>query len=515
MSISKNIFGGVIWSLICNITNAAYGFFSVPILLNYFGKEKYGLIGIAISVNIYLRILDMGFSSGNVKFFSSYLAKNDSSELRKLFQSSLLFYLVVAFINASILLGVCFFSQNLFQLDQVSDLIFKKLLLILIFTSFPIWAGNVMEQLLRSSELIAWQQRILLITKVAQLIVLFLTIFFKLDILGFFVLNTLCSLINIPFYIVRINKLSLGISFVPKYYKKTMAEVLPYCLSIFSFGIFQFSANYLRPVFLGIKLGLASVSDFRVIEGIANLILLLGSSFVGVILPHATKVIKLGDKENEMKIAMDGTRYISIFLSLVIFGFILSSKEMLILYVGEKNLYLVFWLNLWVVSLLGLHNSALSSIVLVSNSLRTIVYMSAFSTFFSLTLAWFLMNMFGMGGVIISYTIYVVFQMGFYYVYYYPTKLGYNSRAIFIHSFFVPVISIGIVSIFVYYLFNLFVFSKLYYGILCKELLFGFIAVSISYVFLLKPFERQYIIDYLSKFQKRWKMLWVRPLPKE
>ncbi len=503
MSNIKNIFSGVAWSLICNVTNAAYGFFSVPLLLTYFGKEKYGLIGIAISVNIYLKILDMGFSSGNVKFFSSYLVKNDYDGLRKLFQSSLLFYLVIAFVNALVLVSLSLFSSQIFHLSATDDEIFKQLIYILIITSFPVWGGNVMEQLLRSNDLVGWQQRILLLTKVAQLVVLFLTIYLKLNIISFFALNTLCSVINIPFYASRINKLNLGISFLPKYYKQAMAEVLPYCLSIFSFGIFQFSANYLRPVFLGMKLGLTSVSDYRVVEGIANLILILGSSFVGVILPHATKVRELGDKESEMKIAMDGTRYITIFLGLIVFGFTLSSKELIILYVGEKNAYLVPWLNLWVFSLLGLHNSALSSLVLVSNSLRTIIYMSAFSTIFSLTLAWFLMDSFGMGGVIISYTCYVVFQVAYYYIYYYPTKLKYNSFKIFTESFLFPIAVIGFIGIAVKWIFSMQVISNIWVLIIVKESVFALIALVVLYQFLFTKSDKEYIIAFVSKFLKK------------
>lgn len=505
MSSLKNIFGGVAWSLIFNVTNAVYGFFSVPLLLNYFGKEQYGLIGIALSVNLYLRILDMGFSSGNVKFFSSYLAKNDYEGLNKLFQSSLLFYLVIAAINALVLLVLGIYPEYIFHFSANDTVVFRELMYILIITSFPVWGGNVMEQLLRSNDLVAWQQRILLLTKVAQLLVLFATIYLQMSLVSFFLFNTLCSVINIPFYVGRIKKLQIGISFIPQYHKKAMAEVLPYCLSVFSFGIFQFSANYLRPVFLGIKLGVTSVSDFRVIEGIANMVLILGSSFVGVILPHAAKVRETGDKVKEMQIALDGTRYISIFLGLIIFGFTLSSKELLILYVGEKNAYLVPWLNLWIFSLLGLHNSALSSLVLVSNSLRPIVYISAFSTFFSLTLAWFFMDIFGMGGVIIAYTCYVISQLSYYYFYYYPKKLHYNSWTIFKGSFLLPTLVIGTVGIVIKWLFSLLDITNKFALICLKEVVFGAVALVLSYFLLLRVAERAYIQEYLEKLMLKVK----------
>ncbi|MBB6002415.1 lipopolysaccharide biosynthesis protein [Arcicella rosea] len=503
----KNIFGGVAWSIISNVIGAGYSFLSVPLLLTYFGKEQYGLIGIALSVNVYLRILDMGFSSGNVKFFSTYLVKNDLDGLNKLFQSSLLFYISIALINALILFGLSFYCQEIFHLTIEENQVFKKLLYILIITSFPVWGSNVMEQLLRAKELVAWQQRVLLLSKIGQIASMLLTIFLKLSVVSFFAINTCSFLIVIPFYIARIKNMSLGLSFMPMYHKKAMAEVLPYCLSVFSFGLFQFSANYLRPVLLGMKLGLSVVTDFRLIEGIANLILILGSSFLGVILPHATKAKALGDKEAEMQIASNGTKYISIFLAFLIFSFVLSSKEIIIMYVGAENSYLSYWFNIWAISLLGLHSSALSSIVLSGNVLRPIVYMSAFSTIFSLTAAWFLMNYFGMGGVIISYSLYVILQMGYYYIYYYPTKLGYNSNKIFIHSFFVPVVSIGCICLAIYNLSAFIVFSKLYYAVLYKELLFVCLAIPVAYSFFFDRSEKIYIADKVKKITKKIKTI--------
>ena len=58
-----------------NVLSAVYGFISVPILLDYFGKGEYGLIGLATSVNLYVQLMDLGMSSTNVRFFSVALAK--------------------------------------------------------------------------------------------------------------------------------------------------------------------------------------------------------------------------------------------------------------------------------------------------------------------------------------------------------------------------------------------------------------------------------------------------------
>jgi len=71
MGSTAKIVSGVAWTTIVNIINGVYGFISVPILIAYFGKSDYGLIGLAMSVNLYLRLIDLGFSSTNVRFFQT------------------------------------------------------------------------------------------------------------------------------------------------------------------------------------------------------------------------------------------------------------------------------------------------------------------------------------------------------------------------------------------------------------------------------------------------------------
>ena len=87
MGSGKKVVSGVIWTMAVNVVNAVYGFISVPILIDYFGKAEYGLIGLAMSINVYLRLLDMGFNSTNVRFFSAWLAEKKYEKVHKAFQN--------------------------------------------------------------------------------------------------------------------------------------------------------------------------------------------------------------------------------------------------------------------------------------------------------------------------------------------------------------------------------------------------------------------------------------------
>ncbi|MDN3583737.1 lipopolysaccharide biosynthesis protein [Mucilaginibacter flavus] len=503
MSSSKKIFSGIVWSSLGNIISALYGFFSVPILLFHFGKQQYGLIGLALSVNVYLKLMDMGFSSGNVKFFSQFLVKNDFVKLNKLFQSSLVFYGVVGIINGIILAIISYFAKSIFSLSDADANILQHMFYVLIISAFFGWISSLLDQFLRANEIIGWEQRLMIFSRLLQVLILFLTIKYNFNVKLFFMLTTFSSLIIIPFSVLKINSLGYKISYLPRYYNDVFKQILPYCLSIFSFGIFQFSAVYLRPIILSLRAGVAFVADYRILEGFASVILLLGSSFTAVILPSASKAKALGDTDKINKIAYDGTKYITIFLSFFVFGFILISSDLLTLYVGKGYSYLLIWLVIWILTLLAAHTSALSSLVLSEAKLRPIVIMSAFSSILSLGIAWFLTPIYKVGGVVFGYLFYNIFQMLFYYTYYYSKVMKLNSSRIFLKSFLFPSSFIAAVTVLLFYTLPMLNHvSKAYLRIGISCLVYGVVLIPSVIFLLLNKNDRDFVIGVL-KFKKR------------
>ena len=92
MSTINKIADGVIWTIASKFLSAAYAFVAVPILIGLYGKADYGLIGLALSINVYMTLLDLGFSNTNLRYFSNFLAKNDIENVRRLFGTSICFY---------------------------------------------------------------------------------------------------------------------------------------------------------------------------------------------------------------------------------------------------------------------------------------------------------------------------------------------------------------------------------------------------------------------------------------
>lgn len=497
MGSSQKIAKGVFWTTLVNLVNGLYGFISVPILLAYFGKSDYGLIGLAMSVNVYLRLMDMGLNSTNVRFFSNWIAKKEYEQVNKLFQTSLTFYGTIGLLNALILVVVSCFSQQIFHLSTEQDIIVKHLFYILAISAFISWFTSCFDQLIRANENVDWTQKITLLPKIVQMIILALTVLLHFSIELYYALTAFSMFLVIPFCVHKIRQICPYVSFHLGFDKPILKEILPYCLNIFSFGIFQFSMNHLRPVFLGMQGTIESVADYRVLNGIISIVLMLGGAFMGVFLPSSAKAVAKGDKVAQDKVAYNGTKYISIALCFCCFGVISVSPELITLYVGEEYLYLTGWLIVWLLTTLAAHNQAISSLIMAGADIRAITRNTIVSSIVGLLVCWFTIPYWQIGGTVIAYGVYVLMQLLFYYFYYWPRVMKINSWRVFTESF-MPYVLVGSVIALVCYHINLKMATIT--AFLVKGIMFALIYI-LSVIIFLKQEDKQFFLNILHKRQ--------------
>lgn len=443
MGSSKKIFSGVAWSVITNIVNALYGFLLIPILINYFGKAEYGLIGLAQSVNAYMRLMDLGLTSTNVRFFSNWLAGGDEEKVRKLFSSCTSFYGIVGLINAVFLLVVYFFSGSIFNVSPEQDVILKNLLLILAVAAIVNWVTSCYNQIIQATENVAWVQKRLLITKLLMVLAIIVTVIFKLNVTVYVALTVLCNWMVLPWVVKKIRILTPFISFKPKFDRTVFKEILPYTLNIFSYTIFSFSYNQLQPVFLGIQGTVESVADYKIVMGIIGLVHSVSSIFMNTLLPSSSKVIATNDKDAYYRIAYQGTKYIMLFLGFCVFGVMTIGKDLLILYMGEDYAVLTPWLYILLFMLLTGHIMGISSLILGGSDIRPLSRMTAISSTLALAAAWFTIPILGLGGCVVAVIVYNLGNQTFYYFYYWPRIMKIDSWII-MKTIVLPVTSFGL-----------------------------------------------------------------------
>ncbi len=444
MNSIQKIAKGVGWSTVALFSQAVYGFISVPLLLHYFGNQQYGIIGLANSINFYMQIMDLGLNSTNVRFFSAWLAEDKYDKTKRLFQTNVALYSVIALINVAVVLIIACFSGSIFNLDGAEDQTLKTLLTIVAFSGVVNWLCSCMDQLIAGTENVAWLKKRALLTKSIQFCILFSTIYFHLSISLFFLLTSFVLIFAIPLSIWKIRKVAPYASFVPRIDRPILKEILPYFISIFSYSIFQFSFENLRVVMLGMQGTLESITDYRIMNGMVSVVLTFGGIFLGVLLPTTSRIVAKENQNAIEKVIYAGSKYISIILCFCSFGMMGIGKEMITLYVGESYVHLLPWFCLWLFCVLNMHTSVITSIILAGTKIQGIAGCIIFCSCVGLVLTWFLIPSFGVGGTVLALCVYVVCELLFYYVWYWPRKLNVRSGYIFFRLF-LPYVLIGAV----------------------------------------------------------------------
>lgn len=431
MEKGKIVFNGVLWTVILNVVNVLYGIVSVPFLISYFGKEEYGLIGLALSVNVYTQLLDMGMTNSNVKFFAEYIAAKDKQKTRRLFSLTQAFYLSIGILNSSILFILAFTCQHIFNVTEEQTLILRNLLLILALNSTFSWISVCYDQFIRANDLIDWIKKRTALLKILQFVLLFATIVFKFPIEIYFCGYIFMATVILPLSIRKAKRIAPYLNFRFRFDIQLLKEIYPYALGIFSFSIFQFLAYNFRPLFLGGMIGPEAVAEFNVMNTIASVVVIVSSSFLQVFLPLITKM-KVNNQNKEIEnMMLNGTKFACILVSALVFLLILSVDEIFTVYVGDEYTSLSWWMSIWLLTFLMSHRNVMASLVFTQRRIKSVAWMGLFAMIASIMCYGMLIPLCGIGGVIVGFTIHELIHTLFYYTYFLPRKFDLSTWRIF------------------------------------------------------------------------------------
>ena len=455
------------WSVIAKLINSAIQFFSVPLLLNYFGIDNFGLITLAISINAYLSILEMGVNTGGVKFYSEWIENKKFDLLDSVARTSISFYGIIGIVNSLVLVVLAFWGIHFFNISIDQGIELRKMFLILALFSVVNWSTSVFNQLIIANEGFYYTQQVNIIKNVLILVLLGVTIFFHLNLTEYFIWFSLInSVIFFPLYI-KSKKQLLVTSFIPAFDWLNFRIVFKYSLAIIAMSIFQMSATQLRPVILSVysTTGIGILSEYRIMETICLFIISIGGVFTSIFLPKTSKLLLENDKSKIQNFIYSSTLDISIICLVLALPFILSGKEILSIYVGVNYTYLYPWLVVWIFTVIfQLHTSPVASLILATGKTKMLVYSSAIACIVSLIINAFFTSWLGVGSAVLGYAVYIVIQISFYYLYFNNKILNLDSWKIF-KSFLIPtllgIIALGIVLLLNIKVSNLIVFAVL------------------------------------------------------
>lgn len=498
---AKRIFSGSAWGILAKVLDALAKFVTIPMLVGYYGKADYGLIALAFSLNAYLRLMDLGFNVGAVRYFSMWTAASEWDKIGKVSRSSIVFYGTVGLLNAIIFLFMSAYGPQLFNLADAQEPLYRQIMYILAFSTVLNWLSSVVVQLLSAKDELGYVNRITVISSILNFVVASLAIQLKWSLIPYFVAYTLTTLVPIPFYIARLRVFPVSRSSLlsPRWHGSAFREILNYSLAIFVMGLFQLTANNLRPLLLGkFADGMEVLTDYRMIQTIAMLIVAFGGVFMQVLLPSASKAYAEGNPQRIERMIFEATKYISVFLSFVVFVLILNADEILRLYMGAGYSNLSLWLSLWLLTvLLSMHNTPVASLVLSTGKTKFLVYSSAVACIVSLPITVIFAPGLQVGAAVIGYLVYMVLQIGFFYSYYIPKVLKLDGFRLFTRAF-LPAVAGGVLTLFIsrYSTQALPVMSG-YALVIANSAIFGLVYVLYVLVFIVRPVDIRYLKETL------------------
>lgn len=437
MSSSNRIAGGLIWTTLGKIVNAAYSFVAVPLLIGFYGKADYGLIGLALSLNVYMKLLDMGLGNTNLRYFSNYLAKGEINKVKELFGTCIAFYGFVGIINALIIFILSIFANKIFNVTPDQAVILRNLMYIIALNAMLRWYTNCFGQLVQGDEQVGYYSKIGLFGTLISILVLILTLTLHFPIVLYYALLVFSGFLYTTFFSVKkICEIVPDISFLPRFSKSMFKEILPYSMNIFSVYLVTWGAENLLPIFLGIRCDSSEITDFNIFLTIIGFLSFISGSFNTAIFPSVSKAVAVNNREAINRVAYQGTKYLSIILCLVTFGFISVSPDFMYMYLGDSFMYLVPWLDLYILNNLGNHNAGVAAIIYSGEDIKEITRFCVFSYSFYAISFWFLIPYFGARSVALSCTAFNIIQMSYYYFYFWPQKVKINARYIFWNDLF-------------------------------------------------------------------------------
>nr|WP_315143076.1 hypothetical protein [uncultured Flavobacterium sp.] len=496
---SIKIFTSSLVGIIAKLIDAFAKFFTIPLLIAFYGKSDYGLVALAFSLNAYLRLMDMGMNTGAIRYFSIWFANGEKEKVLGAARSSILFYGCIGLVNACILIFLGLYGKYFFKLDLVQEPVFRIMLFTLAFSAVFNWVAYVISQLLISYGEIQWTNYSTIVSSILNLVTAFAAVNFYLDLKTYFLLYVLSTLAMIPMNIYRLRVIPIknltGMLFKPKWDYSIFKEIQKYSLAIFAMGIFQFSGDNLRPILLASfsSKGTSALTDYRVLQTIIMLVGSMGSVFLQVLLPVASRGQALNDDAKKMNLVFNGTKYITIFLSLLIFGLILNARDLVFLFVGKDFTYLTKWLTINLLLMFYMHDYAISSIVLSIGKTKALVYSSLVGAIASVGLTIFFVKKYDVGATVIGFGGFILVQLLFNYFYYLPKVMKINGLKVLAKSFFPGFLISGLLCMTILYFDNNFSHLNIFARISLKSSLFMFIFLLLIYFIVLDEVEKNKI----------------------
>ncbi|MCB9495465.1 MAG: lipopolysaccharide biosynthesis protein [Fibrobacteria bacterium] len=474
----KRLAGNFLWSAFGKLLDAIFRFVSVPLVLHHYGKSDFGLTALASSINIFLQIADFGMNVGAIKLLSESLGQKDSERTGRIVHSGMALYTGIGAVNILVLTLIGSFCDSWFGLDPDQSFSFRCMLGAMGAYSLLNWTFAIFRQMVMAAGRLGWDERNSLLASSGSFLLALAAINFGWTIQTYYAATLIALTIPIAIRVRWCLDNVEGATLGWKWDRSTFAPALATSGIMLAIALVQSLANNARPFLLANQSGIQSVTDYRVIQQIATLVVLVGGSLFNAIYPEVSRLIAERRMVRVGEFAKQGTK-------ILLYGYLFTcgaiaafSRDILMVYLGESYVHLWLDLSIWSLTVLTGHAAILSSIAILDSYPITLLYFSLVSCILSLGVTYGLASHFGVSSAVWGYAIYAFLQISFYYVYYSPRQ-GVVQRSQYLRYFLAPLaFCLSILSV-QYYLVEILKWASLWTGVLALSVFSAYLGIEI------------------------------------
>lgn len=330
---------GIVLSYVSELIKIMTSFIYTPIMLRLLGQSEYGLYQLVHSVVAYLSLLNLGFGSSYLRFYSKYKVREDTKGIARLNGMFLFIFCGMAFL--CILCGV-FILGNIHILfgQALTDgeyTVAKVLMAILVFNMALTFPNSVFACYVTAHEKFVFQKTLLLLQ---NLLTPFLTL--PLLLLGYGSIGMVCVTSGLTVGVMIGNiffcfkRLHMRISF-KKFDFILLKEMWEVTFFIFLSNIIDQINWSVDKFLLGRLSGISAVAVYSIGGQINTMYLQFSTTISNVFLPGVNRIVAETDDNWELtKLFVRVGRIQFIVIMLVLTGFIFFGYPFIRFWAGEE-----------------------------------------------------------------------------------------------------------------------------------------------------------------------------------
>jgi len=398
-------------------------FISIPIYLDVYGKELYGVFLLTFGIASSFTFFDFGITNSLIRYASAYKRKKDielfSKELS--FSLSSLFYSIA--VVSIIFISLAFSATLLFKIPDEHKRTAFNLFLIAIPFTLSIFTFNFTKFLLNGLGHFFKRNILQTINIGVTLIILFLVFFYKINILYFALLSIIPNLIGITIDIYYLKKYEnklfhqLNLKFNLKWNYVFKSEYSKFNLNIFKNSVIGFFSREIDKPLIAFFLGTNVMVGFSILMQPFSI---AKSLIANVFFVIQQKLQQNLDNKNRLKLMVltfSRSNFILVFFLIIVVY--ISYPGFVKLWLPNQNLsYESNWAFLVVINLLimGFYKAQFSLLSLSDENIN-VVKLSLISVIINVLISAVLIKHIGILSVVIGTMIQALYNFIYFYFY--------------------------------------------------------------------------------------------------